>query len=136
MTSVGTSEDDHNTNGIFIDIFQRVMRVHDEPVFSFDRNQATLNIEIPEERLAEKLLGQTAVLPSKFLKGYLSVCAEDNVRVIVVLSSGLAGLLPAFLHCQTTQQDSLRRPSCGSTEYLGIFRGVPKLRNWIRLINF
>lgn len=106
------------------------MGIHDKPIFSFDRNQAALNIEIPEERSAEKLSGQIAVLPSKFLESYLSVCAEDNVGVVVVLSSGLARLLPAFLHCQTTQQDSLGRSSSGSTEYLRIFGGVPKLCNW------
>lgn len=75
------------------------MGVHDKPVFSFDRNQAALNVEIPEDRLAEKLSGQTAVLPSKFLKSNLSVCTEDNIGMVVVLSSGLACLLPAFLHC-------------------------------------
>jgi len=55
VTSVGASENDHNTNSVFIDILQRIMGVHDESVFRFDWNQAALNIKIPEDELAGKL---------------------------------------------------------------------------------
>ena len=113
MTSVGTAENDVDTNCVFVHEFHRFLRI--QPVFALntDWNQSTLDFEVS----------------SKFLEGNLSIRAHNNVgaRFMNGLSSSLATFLPDAFHGKTSKLDSFRRACGGGTDRLLGGRCVPKI---------
>ena len=48
MACVGATENDNNTNGVFVNELQGVVGVHDKSVGGFDRDKACLHVKISE----------------------------------------------------------------------------------------
>lgn len=51
MASVGASKNDHDTDGILINVLQSIVRIHNEIMFFCDWNQTTFDVEVPDQAL-------------------------------------------------------------------------------------
>jgi hypothetical protein len=75
MAGIGTPENDHDTDGILIDVLQSIVRVHDEISFGFDWNQTEFDIEVPDQVLIKptSIVETDSLLPSEFFKSNLAI---------------------------------------------------------------
>lgn len=89
VAGVGAAQDDKHPNGVLINVLLHQLRVEPEVTLLADIQNASFDFEIPRE----------------FFQSHLCVRTHDNIGLRGILSLGLTFLLPAPLHCKTSEVD-------------------------------
>ena len=108
MASVCASHDDHDTDCVLINKLDGTAGIHDEVALLVHRYKASFDIPVSRKLLKSNLRIRSEDLSFYWYRNDAQQWNTHDVGMEVILSCGLARLLPALLHRKTTQHDSLR----------------------------
>lgn len=130
MTGVSATENNKDTDGIFVNHFYGLLGIQAVVAFLADRYQSALDIKVPGKLFYRKISKSWCMtVETIFTQGYLGIGAHDDIRSRLVNGQtlGLAILLPDTLHGKTTELDCFRRTSGRGTDCLVAGRSMPQI---------